>query len=322
MSSTRTSRHRQAARLVAAVLILGTTAGTAACRSAGAPAPAPAPAAAPTPEVTYPLTITDDASRTVTISRRPVRVVSLAPANTEIVAALGAVDRLVGVTTFCDYPPEVTSLPKVGDFSQPNVEAIVAAAPDVVFATSGVQADVVAKLEEAGAAVLVVDPQTLDGLYRSIINVAMALGDAKAGEDLIAGMQTDLAEVTEKVGAGEPVTCFLEIAQDPLFTVGSGTLVDELISAAGGRNVVTQPGYVGYSVEQLLKDDPAVYLATKGSMSDPADLAARPGYGAMSAVKSGRVAVLDDNLVSRPGPRVVEGVRLIAEALRPDAFGK
>ncbi|MHB8051144.1 MAG: ABC transporter substrate-binding protein, partial [Coriobacteriia bacterium] len=118
-----------------------------------------------------------------------------------------------------------------------------------------------------------------------------------------------------------PVLCFLEIAQDPLFTAGSDTLLNDLIEHAGGENVVTEAGYVAYSVEQLVQADPAVYLATKGSMSDPSDIAGRPGFNSLTAVKGERVYLLDDNLVSRPGPRVAAGIEQIARALHPDVFG-
>jgi iron complex transport system substrate-binding protein len=107
-----------------------------------------------------------------------------------------------------------------------------------------------------------------------------------------------------------------------LFTVGRETLISELVERAGGTNVVEEPGYVPYSVEQLVEADPAVYLATLGSMSDPKELQQRAGYKGLSAVKGGRVIILEDNLVSRPGPRVVEGLRQIAEGLHPEAFGK
>jgi iron complex transport system substrate-binding protein len=133
-------------------------------------------------------------------------------------------------------------------------------------------------------------------------------------------MRSDLDEITVAIGDAAPVPVFLEIAQDPLFTAGPGTLLHDLIIAAGGDNIVTQEGYVAFSVEQLVAEDPAVYMATLGSMSDPDDLASRPGYADIDAVKTGRVYVLEDNLVSRPGPRVIEGVRLIAEALHPEAF--
>jgi iron complex transport system substrate-binding protein len=269
----------------------------------------------------FPMIVTDDAGRDVTIQTRPERIVSLAPANTEIVAALGATDRLVGVTTLCDYPAEVAGIAKVGDFAQPNLEAVAAADPDLVLATTGVQADVIAQLEELGASVIAIDPQSLEGVFTSIGTVGAAIGEPQAAAELTESMRIQLEDISETVESA-PVTCFLEIAQDPLFTAGRGTLLNDLIEVAAGENVVTEEGYVPYSVEQLVAADPEVYLATKGSMSDPADIGKRPGYSSLRAVATGRVYVLDDNLVSRPGPRVVEGVRQIAQALHPDAFGE
>lgn len=269
----------------------------------------------------FPVTVTDDAGRTVTIKSRPARIVSLAPADTEIVYALGAIDRLVGVTTYDDYPAQVTRMKKVGDFTTPDLEAIAALDPDLVLVTTGVQADVIKKLQKLGATVVAVDPQTLTAVYASIGTVGKAIGEQHKAAEVVSGMKRDLAAIRKAVGA-EKASCFVEIAQDPLYTAGKGTLIDDLVAQAGGRNVVTQKGYVGYSLEKLLTDDPQVYLATKGSMSSPGDLAKRAGYSKLSAVKSGRVAVLTDDLVSRPGPRVVQGVRQIAEALHPEAFGK
>ena len=269
-------------------------------------------------EAVFPITVTDDAGREVTIDAEPMRIVSLAPANTEIVAELGMLDRLVGVTTYCDYPPEVADIEKIGDFITPNLEAIAAADPDLVLATTGVQAEVITQLEELGASVVAIDPQTLDALFVSIETVGAVTGTPAEADDLVASMQADLDGIAEKVADVAPVTCFIEIAQDPLFTAGPGTLLNDLVLAAGGDNVVAEEGYVGYSVEQLVTDDPEVYLATLGSMSDPSALDSRAGYESLSAVKDGRVYVLDDNLVSRPGPRVAEGVLSIAEALHPD----
>ncbi|MCX8007689.1 MAG: ABC transporter substrate-binding protein [Coriobacteriia bacterium] len=270
-------------------------------------------------QAAFPVTITDDAGRTVTIEKKPERIVSLAPANTEIVYALGALDRVVGVTTFDDYPPEVASIARVGDFMTPNMEAIAAARPDLVLATGGVQAETIAKLEDAGAVVLAVDPQSLAEVYAAIEMVGKAIGEPGKAAEVVQGMKDEL-ETIQSVLDAAPVRCFIEIAQEPLYTAGSGTFINDLIDQAGGENVVTQQGYVAYSLEQLLKDDPEVYLATKGSMSDPAGIEKRPGYSALSAVKAKRVFVLDDNLVSRPGPRCIQGIRQIAEALHPDAF--
>ena len=301
-----------ASALLFALLLAGCGAtGTDAGTSAETPA---------TETAAFPVTVTDDAGREVTIESEPQRIVSLAPANTEIVAALGLMDRLVGVTSFDDYPPEVASIGIIGDFASPNLEAVAAAEPDLVLATSGVQADVIGQLENLGAVVVAVDPADLESLFGSIVMVGQATGTSEEADTIVSSMRSQLDEITVAIGDATPVPVFLEIAQDPLFTAGPGTLLDDLITAAGGANIVTQEGYVAFSVEQLVAEDPAVYMATLGSMSDPDDLASRPGYADIDAVRTGRVYVLEDNLVSRPGPRVIEGVRLIAEALHPDAF--
>lgn len=316
ISLIRTTLRGPVARGVALALALALTLGVLAGCTADSGTEAEVPA-----EGAFPVTITDDAGRTVTIAAKPERIVSLAPANTEIVAALGALDRLAGVTTYCDYPAEVAELPKMGDFVGPNMEAIAAAEPDLVLVTTGVQAEAIGQLEALGASVVAIDPQTLDGLLTSIGTVGDVIGEPEAAAELVASMELQIEDIAEQV-EGAPVRCFLEIAQDPLFTVGSGTLLNELIEYAGGENVVTEPGYVPYSVEQLVQADPDVYLATLGSMSSPSDITGRPGYANISAVAAGRVFLLDDNLVSRPGPRVVDGIRQIAEALHPEAFAR
>jgi iron complex transport system substrate-binding protein len=268
----------------------------------------------------FPVTLTDDAGRAVTLDAPARRIVSLAPANTEIVYSLGAFERVVGVTTFDDYPASVAGIAKMGDFTTPNLEAIAAAKPDLVLVTGGVQADVLGKLEGLGAKVLVIDPVDLEGVHRGIRTVAAALGTGAKGEREIARMMAALDAIEKAIDGRKAVTCFVEIGWNPLYTAGTGTLVDDLVKHAGGKNVVTQTGYVGYSAEQLLTDQPSVYLGTLSSLGDAAGLSARPGYSSLDAVRADRVFALDDNLVSRPGPRVVDGVREIAEALNPDAF--
>lgn len=308
---------RRAARVFAAIMVSLALLGLAGCKNSN-----PEEATEPSTEVevaAFPVTITDDAGREVTIESEPEKIVSLAPANTEIVYALGLLDRLVGVTSYDDYPAEVADIAKVGDFVGPNLEAVAAADPDLVLATTGVQADVIGQLEEAGAVVIAIDPQTMGQLFTAIETVGKATGTSDTAAEVVEGMQAEIERIEGVIEGREPVAAFVEIAQEPLFTVGSGTLIDELISLAGGKNVVSEPGYVGYSVEQLLADDPAVYMATLGSMSDPSQLESRPGYSGLSAVKAGRVFTLTDNLVSRPGPRIVEGLEEIARALHPDA---
>ena len=267
----------------------------------------------------FPVTVTDDASRTVTIKSRPERIVSLAPANTEILFALGLGDKVFGVTTYCDYPAEAQDKPKIGDFVSPNLEAIAAARPDLVLATGGVQADVISKLESLGAKVVVLDPQSVDDVRTAIKMTGRVTGAVEKSLEVDRELQAAIEDVASAAPEGAtPASAFIEIGQNPLFTAGPGTLLDDMVRIAYGANIVTESGYVAYSLEQLAEKDPAVYLATKGSMSDPSDLSKRPGYGNLDAVKSGRVYVLDDNLVTRPGPRIGEGLLTIAKALHPD----
>jgi iron complex transport system substrate-binding protein len=295
--------------------LLGGTSG-----SSGASTGASTTAASQT--ATFPLTITDDASRVVTFAAAPQRIVSLAPANTEIVYSLGLFKRIVGVTTYDDYPAQVKGVAKMGDFQTPNLEAIAAANPDVVLVTGGVQADVISKLEAIGAKVVVVDPQSLNGVFSSIQTVGDILGVPAKATSVVAGMQKELTYIRAAVSAEPTVTAFVEIGWNPLYTAGPGTLLDDLLTAAGGANVVTQKGYVGHSVEQLVKDQPSVYLGTVSSIGSTWTVAGRPGYSALSAVKDGKVFALADDLVSRPGPRVIQGVLEMAMALHPYVFAK
>lgn len=317
---TRTTRPARVINALLATALAVALLALAGCGSQGPTAEEPAGPAVSS--LSFPVTVTDDASRTVTIESRPERIVSLAPANTEILFALGAGDRVVGVTSYDDYPAEVADIAKVGDFAGPNMEAVAAADADLVLVTTGVQADIIAKLEEMGATVVALDPQTLDGVYEDITEVASMVDEVEAGNALVEAMKGDAAEIEAALEGVEPRSAFIEVGQNPLFTVGASTLLDDLLRRAGGTNVVAEPGYVAYSSERLVADDPAVYLATKSSGTDAASLAKRPGYAGLTAVKTGRVVILDDNLVSRPGPRIVEGLRLIADGIHPEAFGK
>lgn len=322
MRTTRSTHARPGATalvMVAAIMLVGAALALAGCNSSTAEKPARTTGGG---SAAYPVTVTDDAGRNVTVTAEPKRIVSLAPANTEILFELGLGERVVGVTSYDDYPAEVADIAKVGDFSGPNIEAVAAADPDLVLATTGVQAEVIKQLEGLGATVIAVDPTSLDGLYDDIGKIARATGRVSQGEDVVARMRAKAAEIKDLVSGSGPVTVFIEIGQDPLFTVGRGTLLNELVEAAGGKNVVTASGYVPYSVEQLLKADPDAYLATKGTMSDPSSLEKRAGYKDLRAVKGGRVAILDDNLVTRPGPRIVEGLEQIAKGIHPEAFGE
>ena len=269
-----------------------------------------------------PITVSDDAGNSVTLDQPAARIVSLAPANTEIAFALGAGDKVVGDTTYCDYPEAAKAITKIGDFANPSVEKIVALEPDLILAAGGIQAGLRAKFEKLGISVFVVDPSNLDQLYADMTALGQLMGVASQSQQVVDDMKAKVAAVEQKVAGLDTPTVFFEIYGKPLMTAGTGTFLDELIAKAGGINVGAQAGegFPQFSAEVLIQQDPAVYIAGSGSMADPGAIAARPGYEQISAVKDGRVYVIDENLVERPGPRLAEGLAALAAMIHPEAF--
>lgn len=272
-------------------------------------------------EPSFPLTLTDDGGREVTLEKEPQRIVSLTPGNTEILYALGLEKKVVGVTTYCDYPARVKSKEKVGDFANPNVEKIVALKPDLVLATAGVQAALTQRLDELGVPIFIVDPKNLSQSIEGIKKVGKITGQADKAEEVTSQMEQDIEQVSEAVASVEQKpTVFCELGTNPLYTAGTGTFIDDMIRVAGGVNVVKGKEWVVYSIEQLIKDDPDIYIAVKGSMHTPEEMEKRQGFKDLSAVKNNQVYVVDDNLVTRPGPRLTEGLKEVAKAIHPKLF--
>lgn len=271
-------------------------------------------------QTTYPYVFTDDAGREVTIESEPAVIVSLAPANTEILFAIGAGDRVQGVTSYDDYPAQVAGIAKVGDFAGPNLEAVAALNPDLVLLTSGVQGEMIQQLEDLGATAVVIDPTTVQGVMDDIVKVGAAVNANEGAASVVSDMQDRLDAV--QVAAAElaqPVSAFIEIGQNPLFTAGSDTLIGEAIAIAGGANIVKESGWVSYSAEQVIAANPQVYLFTSMSGATAADIAARPGHASLTATTNGDIVEIEDNLISRPGPRIVEGIEQLLEAFRAAA---
>jgi iron complex transport system substrate-binding protein len=266
----------------------------------------------------------DDSGRTFSLEKPARRVVSLAPANTEIVYWLGADKKLVGVTTYCDYPPAAKKKTKIGDFATPNVEKISSVDPQVVMATGGLQNTLVKSLSGLGIKVVVFDPTTADGVMTNIRRAAQILGveDEVAGK--IDALEKRVAAVRDKSRSLEARKVFFEVFNQPLTAAGGGTLIDSMITTAGGTNIGAAAGsqFPQYSSEQLFNDDPYAYVAVKGTQQDPSDISKRPGYDKLTAVKDGRVYVVEDNLFVRSGPRAVAGLEALAKIAHPEVFGK
>jgi iron complex transport system substrate-binding protein len=314
MSTTRMSRLT-AVLLLVAVLALGAVA-VAACGSSDDTAAAGSPSAA-----AGPIAVTDDSGAQVTLDTPAGRIVSLAPANTEIAFAIGAGDKMVAGTSYDDYPEEAKALPKIGDFANPNVEKIASFQPDLVLATGGIQDKLRTKLEDLGMTVYVVDPKTYEGTIATIENIGKLAG-SDAGAQQVADAMTATQQKVQAAVADLPTkTVFLEIYSEPLMTAGTDTFINDMIGIAGGENIGAQAGsgFPNFSTEVLVKDDPQVYIADSGSMSKPGDINKRAGFSALSAVKDGQVYVIDDNTIARPGPRLADGLLTLARDIHPEA---
>lgn len=273
---------------------------------------------------TFPVTVEDSLGRQVRIESRPEEIGSMAPSLTETLFAVGAGDRVVGVTTADDYPPEVENIEKIGDYREPNAEKVASLDIDLLLLSfdSATKEQAWSLEQKTGAEVVVVNPGSVEEAIDSISIVGEASGNAEEARIVQERRRSDLDQLKKQLeGLPEP-TVFYELSYDPLFTVGPGSFVQDAIRIAGGRNVAaaTKQAYPQYPVEKLLQENPEYYLAGRSSGVTVEEIKSRPSYASLKAVQQDRVFVINDDLVNRPGPRIVEGVREIAETIHPDAF--
>jgi iron complex transport system substrate-binding protein len=281
---------------------------------------------APTPGAAFPLTLVDDEGTSVTVPWRPERIVSLTPATTEILFAIGAGPRVVATTDFDDYPPEAVALPDVASFQGVDVEAIVGLEADLVVAGgNGFNSpDAIAKLRGLGIPVVVVYAPDVAGVLRDIALVASAAGEPEAGAVMTAQMEAEIgaigAALTADAGTAPRVFYELDATKD-IFGPADDSFLAEMITLAGGDPITTGSATVfSIPLETLLAADPQVIVLGDAAYGmTPEIVAERPGWGGMTAVASGAVRPVNDVVVTRPGPRLVEGLRALALAIDPTA---
>ncbi len=271
--------------------------------------------------------VTDQMGREVALEETPLRLISLSPSNTEIIFALGLGDRLVGVTEFCNYPPEAQEKDIVGGFATPSIEIIVELEPDLVLAST-IHAEEVPRLEELGIAVMVIESSKLLDLYTSMSLVAEVTGVIAEGEALIASMQERINAVEEALAAIDPadrVLVYYEVYSDPLMSAGAGAFINEIITLAGGVNIFgdVAENYPTVSAEVVAEKGPEIilypdYHGTAAFVIDA--MIGRPGWESVPAVQEERVYAVSDDAFARPGPRVVNAVEEAARLFYPDLF--
>ncbi|HJJ31408.1 MAG TPA: ABC transporter substrate-binding protein [Methanocorpusculum sp.] len=280
-----------------------------------------------------PVSVTDANGDVVTITAYPEKIISLAPASTEIIYAVGAGDRLVGDTTYCNYPEEAKSVEKIGEFSTINRERIIALSEgnSVIFANPNNGRDAIDYLKKQGCTVIVINPDSIDKIYESISVIGEAVGCKGNADTLNAEIKAGIDAVAEKVSTvSSAPTVMHALSTDPFYVSGKNTFQDDLIKLAGGKNAFEDvDGWKTVTLEKLLITDPEIILTDPGAdMGTPGFDSLRetfltePRLSTLSAAKSGKVFVMDADIFDRGGPRTVDALETLAQILHPEIFGE
>ncbi len=314
-----TQRRSFAAISLLAALIVLTACGGAAQPTTNSASPTAAPTRTPVPPTPTPepLKVTDDLGKTLTFAQAPTRIISLAPNVTEILFAVGAGDKVVGVQDFSNHPPEAMELPKIGGFPL-NFELIASLEPDLCIGADITSPDDIAKL---GFPVMIVNKTDLEGIFADIELVAKAAGVEEAGRELADSLRAELQTLKDAVQTAQTQPRVFVELDETLYTVGPGSFIHPLIELAGGQNIAADADspYPQLSAEQVIAKDPEIIVLTDAAYGvTPEQVAARPGWDEITAVKNGAVYPIDGDIISRPGPRILEGLKALMSLIHPE----
>jgi iron complex transport system substrate-binding protein len=272
----------------------------------------------------FPLTLTGDDGVAVTLAAEPTKIVSLTPAETEVIYALGAGDKVVGkVEDIADFPPEAAKVPVVATFSGVDLEKIVALGADLVIAggNGGTPQDAIDRLRSLKVPVLVVYAPDVTGALRDIVLTGDAIGEPAGASALTSSMQTGFAAITAATGSAARPKVFYETGDQPaIYGIADDSVYAEMITLAGGSPVTTGSATNWeMPAEKLVAADPdLIILGDSAYGVTAAAVAKRPGWKDLAAVKAGAIKPIDDIVVTRPGPRLLDGLRLLVTAIHPD----
>ncbi|HET9476322.1 MAG TPA: ABC transporter substrate-binding protein [Dehalococcoidia bacterium] len=279
------------------------------------------PLPTPNPSAAFPVTIADDNGAHVTLDQEPERIVALAPSFVEVLFALDAGEAIVAADENTDYPPEAASIPKISGF-QPSVEGITSYEPDLVLLTydPGGLVDALSSLEIDS--LFLASPASIDGAMEQIMTLGQATGRSSEAEELVDGMKADIHSIAAAVPAEGAPRVYHEV-DNTYYSAGPGSFIHDLYATLGATNIAEATGeaFPQLSAEAIIQADPEVIiLADEFAGESPETVAARPGWDQISAVKNARVHIVDPNIVSRPGPRLVDALATLALLLYPELF--
>jgi iron complex transport system substrate-binding protein len=267
--------------------------------------------------------LVDDYGRTIKLDSLPERIVSTAPTPTEMLFAVGAGDLVVGVDSYSDYPAEVANITKVGDYTL-STEVIVSLQPDLIVSSDLVPISQLELLEDQGIPFVILATRTLDDVLKDLRLVGILTGHVDEANELADELEDRIEAVTSKTQAADLVKPRVYLEYYPFWTYGPGSFGDDLIALAGGINIAenTSSEYPMLTSEFVIAQDPEVIVYTVGYMTTTTadEISSRPGWDVITAVSEGNIHSMDDNLLSRYGPRIVDGLEGLAALLHPDMF--
>jgi len=271
-----------------------------------------------------PRTFLDDTGRKLYLAKHPKRIISLAPSITEMLFALGLNAEIVGVTEFCDFPPEALNKPKVG-YAQPNLETIVALQPDLILAPkSFLRADILGKLEQLKIPTFMLEPTAVEDILSHIQLLGRMVGKTPEANKETARIRKRIADLSSRLEGLSRPTILYVINSEPFITVGPGSYIHHLIELAGGTNAAENANspYPRLSMEEVLKQDPEYILFPVGKFEGipQAEQDKWKRWTMISAVKQGQLFQIQADLLNRPGPRVIEGLEILVQVLHPEVM--
>lgn len=270
----------------------------------------------------YPLCFVDSNKKTVTIEKKPERIVSLAPNVTETIFALGQGISLVGRTDYCDYPEEASSVASVGSITKPNIEKIIELKPDLIIGTRLLNEDVIKKLETLKIKVIVINEvESFNGVYESITKIGNVLNTTSEAKSIITDMKSKVEIVKNKVKSAKKPSVYYVVGYGKTgdYTATKETFIGDMIDMAGGVNAANDATGWKYSIEKLVEKNPDI-LICRSAKGDKKGIESTVGYSDLTAVKTGKLLEIDNTFLDIQGPRLADGLYKLAETIHPELF--
>ncbi len=270
--------------------------------------------------ISYPMTIVDSSGASVVIEKEPDKIVSLSPVTTEIVVAVGGEDKLVGRTSYCDYPASVEKIEVIGDLITVNLEKILELSPDLVIGSAFLDESIREQLDNAGVKVVTIyTDDSFEGTYKDIKSIGNIINHSDTANKVVLGMQDKVETIKNKVAKAKTkpsVYLTVGFGAGGEFTATGDTFIHQMIEMAGGENIASDGKQWSFSLEKIVERNPDILIYSK--VLDENELINTVGYKDLDSVKNGKVFSIESNLIERTGPRLAEGLEELVKIIHPE----